>query len=124
MGSEKMTEASEKAPACQCQCKWQGLVGWRQYCFWALVLSAASVLVCAVNWSQGVSTERRLRLIEERLSADDPQLLAKIESLIDARLLVPPVSDAAFLGRVRTVRQAADCACPPGNAAAFLLVSK
>ena len=107
-------------------------VVWRRYCALALVLSTLSVLLCAVTWSENASAHRRLLLVEERLKAsltiDDPQLDAKIQALLDRKLVLFPTSsvDAGSGGsspaRSRTIRQVSsptvapsDCLCPPGN---------
>ncbi len=105
-------------------------VVWRRYCTLALVLSTLSVLLCAVTWSENVSAHRRLLLVEERLKAsiaiDDPQLDAKIQAILDNKLMLFPTSVDAGSGssqaRSRTIRQVSsatdaptDCLCPPGN---------
>lgn len=100
---------------------------WRRYCALALVLSALSVLLCAVTWSQNASAHRRLLLVEQRLKTsltiDDPQLDAKLQALLDSKLMLLPASADAGSGssqaRSRIARQVAstpaECLCPPGN---------
>lgn len=111
---------------------------WRRYCALALALSTLSVLLCAVTWSQNVSAHRRLLLVEERLKAsltiDDPQLDAKIQALLDNKLMLFPVSSDAGSGsspaRTRTIRQVSssataapgECLCPPGNSSPSLFL--
>ncbi|KAI9561664.1 hypothetical protein GHT06_012624 [Daphnia sinensis] len=100
-------------------------LAWRRYCALALVLSALSVLLCAVTWSQNASTHRRLLLVEQRLknslTIDDLQLDAKLQALLDSKLMLLPASADAGSGssqaRSRIARQAAstpaECLCPP-----------
>lgn len=98
---------------------------WRRYCTLALVLSALSVLLCAVIWSQNASAHRRLLLVEQRLKTsltiDDPQLDAKLQALLDSKLVHLPTSAdvGSSPARNRITRQVgsapADCLCPPGN---------
>lgn len=114
-----------------------GLV-WRRYCALALVLSTLSVLLCAVTWSQNVSAHRRLLLVEEQLKAsltiDDPQLDAKIQVLLENKLMLfstnaDPAGSGSSQPRSRTIRQVssatttpAECLCPPGNSSPSLLL--
>jgi len=117
---------------------------WRRYCALALVLSTASLLLCAVTWSQNVSAQRRLQLIEERLGMDDQLAMdIKLEELIDRKLAHEIAAAAAAaaetgqdvvaasgggLGALmqtrsrRTIRQVgvataatSECMCPPGK---------
>lgn len=120
------------------------LTVWRRYCALALVLSTASLLLCAVTWSQNVSAQRRLQLIEERLGMDDQLAMdIKLEELIDRKLAQEIAATAAAgsssgqdvvdasgggLGALmqtrsrRTIRQVgvataatSECMCPPGK---------
>lgn len=146
--SEKKSSSSLLASDCSCRVghssslpetdnkSCDGLV-WRRYCALALVLSTLSVLLCAVTWSQNVSAHRRLLLVEEQLKAsltvDDPQLDAKIQVLLENKLMLFSTNsnDPAGSGqtRSRTIRQVssatttpAECLCPPGNSSPSLLL--
>ena len=114
------------------------LLIWRRYCALALVLSTASLLLCAVTWSQNVSSQRRLQLIEQRLGMDDQLAIdIKLEELIE-RKLAQELAAAAAGGDAsgggltalmqaqarsrRTIRQVgvataatSECMCPPGK---------
>jgi len=74
---------------------------WRRYgCALALLLSALSVVLCGVNWSQQAAMARRLSSVEQQLAE-----LTSGSSQVHSRTIRQVASSSA----------PAECQCPPGK---------